>query len=275
MTAVSVVVPTYNNAAHVGATLDSILNQTFRDFELVVSDHSSDDATWEIVQRYAADPRVQLYRVDPGGGAERNWNHATGLATAPLLKLVCGDDVLESTCLERQVSAFEEQGEGVVMVASPRRIIDSGGRPIMERRGLEGLAGRTPAAEAVRRTVRAGTNILGEPACVMFRRDALRAVGGWQGQDGYIIDLRTYLRVLEHGDLVAVPEILASFRVSRQQWSVRLQREQSRQVESLFEELSARWPGVIDARDVARGCRRARLASVQRRLLYRFLARRL
>ncbi|HET7690657.1 MAG TPA: glycosyltransferase family A protein [Nocardioidaceae bacterium] len=274
MTAVSVVVPTYNNAAHVGATIESILDQTFGDFELVVTDHSSRDATWEIVQRYAADPRVQLHRVDPGGGAERNWNHATGMATAPLLKLVCGDDVLEPTCLDRQVSAFDE-GESVVMVASPRRIIDSAGRPIMGSRGLGGLSGRASAPEVVRRTVRAGTNILGEPACVMFRRDALRAVGGWQGQDGYVIDLRTYLRVLELGDLVAVPEVLASFRVSGRQWSVRLQREQSRQVEALFEEVAGQWPGVVSDRDLARGRRRARLASVQRRLLYRLLARRL
>lgn len=275
MTAVSVVIPAYNNATHVAATLESILAQTHRDFELVVSDHSSEDATWEVMQRYAADPRVQLHRIDRGGGAERNWNHVTALATADLVKLVCGDDVLEPTCLQRQVSAFEEAGDGVVMVASARRIIDSSGRPVMRSRGLDGLSGRTSAAEAVRRTVRAGTNIFGEPACVMFRRDELRAAGGWHGRDGYVIDLRTYLRVLERGDLVAVPEALASFRVSREQWSVQLQREQSRQVEELFDEMAARWNGVVDNRDLARGRRRARLAAVQRRLLYRLLAHRL
>lgn len=275
MTAVSIVVPTYNNGPHVGATIESILGQTYGDFELVISDHSSDDATWGIVQEYSSDPRVALHRVDRGGGAERNWNHATGLATGQLLKLVCGDDVLDPTCLERQVSAFDEVGDGVVMVASRRRIIDAAGRPILGSRGLEGLCGRTSAADVVRRTVRAGTNILGEPACVMFRRDALIAAGGWHGQDGYVIDLRTYLRVLEHGDLVAVPESLASFRVSREQWSVRLRREQSRQVDGLLEEAADRWPDVIGDRDLARGRRRARLAAVQRRLFYRLLAHRL
>lgn len=275
MTALSVVVPTYQNAAHVGATIESILGQTFGDFELLISDHASDDGTWEIVQRYASDHRVRVLRIDPGGGAERNWNHATGLATAELLKLVCGDDLLEPTCLERQVSAFTEAGDGVVMVASPRRIIDSSGRPIMSSRGLAGLSGRTPAAEAVRRTVRAGTNIFGEPACVMFRRDALTAVGGWHGHHGYVIDLRTYLRVLERGDMVALPESLAAFRVSRQQWSVRLQREQARQVAALLEEASRRWPGLVSGSDLARGRRCARMAAWQRRTFYRLLRNRL
>lgn len=275
MTAVSVVVPTYNNAAHVGATVESVLAQTFPDFELVISDHSSDDRTWEIVQQYAADPRVQLHRIDRGGGASRNWNHATGLATAELLKLVCGDDVLEPNCLERQVSAFSEAGDGVAMVASRRQVVDATGRAIMRSRGLAALSGRTSAADAVRQTVRAGTNIFGEPACVMVRRDALAAAGGWDGRDGYVIDLRTYLRVLERGDLVAIPQSLASFRVSRDQWSVRLQREQSRQVETLLEEVAERWPGLIHDRDLARGRRRARLAALQRRLLYRLMAHRL
>lgn len=275
MTAVSVVVPTFNNAAHVGATIESILGQTFGDFELVISDHASDDATWEIVQRYACDTRVQLHRLERGGGAERNWNHATALATAELLKLVCGDDLLEPTCLERQVSAFGEARSDVVMVASRRRIIDSDGRPIMRGRGLDGLSGRTPPADVVRRSVRSGTNLLGEPACVLMRRDALMAAGGWHGRDGYVIDLRTYLRVLEHGALVAIPESLASFRVSHDQWSVRLQREQSRQVAALLEEVAGRWPGLVSDRDLARGRRRAWSASVQRRLFYRLLAHRL
>ena len=137
------------------------------------------------------------------------------------------------------------------------------------------MSGRAPAEEVVRRTVCAGTNILGEPACVMLRREVLEAAGGWHGHDGYVIDLRTYLRVLEHGDLVAVPESLASFRVSRDQWSVRLQREQARQVAAMFTEVSLRWPGVVTERDLVRGRRRSQLAAWQRRALYRVLRHRL
>src|SRR6185369_16385153 len=68
---VSVVVPSYNNAPFIEATMDSILGQTFEDFELVVADHSSTDGTWDRLQRYRADPRVRLLRTSAGGGAPR------------------------------------------------------------------------------------------------------------------------------------------------------------------------------------------------------------
>ena len=68
---VSVVVPSYNNASFIEETMDSILGQTFEDFELVVADHSSSDGTWERLQRYGADPRVRLIRTEPGVGAPR------------------------------------------------------------------------------------------------------------------------------------------------------------------------------------------------------------
>ena len=96
---VSVVVPSYNNASFIEATMDSILAQTFEDFELVVADHSSADGTWERLQRYRTDPRVRLLRTETGGGAPRNWERVTAAARGELLKLVCGDDIIYPDCL--------------------------------------------------------------------------------------------------------------------------------------------------------------------------------
>ena len=77
---VSVVVPSFNNARFIEATMDSILAQTFADFELVVADHSSSDGTWALLQPYSADPRVRLLRTEAGGGAPRNWDRVTAAA---------------------------------------------------------------------------------------------------------------------------------------------------------------------------------------------------
>jgi cellulose synthase/poly-beta-1,6-N-acetylglucosamine synthase-like glycosyltransferase len=87
---VSVVVPSYNNASFIEATMDSILAQSFQEFELVVADHSSTDGTWERLQRYRSDPRVRLLRTETGGGAPQNWGRVTAAAHGELLKLVCG-----------------------------------------------------------------------------------------------------------------------------------------------------------------------------------------
>src|SRR6516162_8519262 len=106
---VSVVVPAYNSVAFIDATMRSILRQTFTDFELVVSDHSSTDGTWEALQEFTADPRVRLSRLTSGGGAPANWNAVTDLATGEFIKLVCGDDLLSPDSLAEQVAALEAQ----------------------------------------------------------------------------------------------------------------------------------------------------------------------
>lgn len=59
---VSVVVPAYNNADFLAQTLRSVLDQSFEDFELIVSDHGSSDGTWDVMQTVADDPRVRLDR---------------------------------------------------------------------------------------------------------------------------------------------------------------------------------------------------------------------
>ena len=103
---VSVVVPAYNSVAFIDATMRSILGQSFTEFELVVSDHSSTDGTWEALQRFAADPRVRLSRLASGGGASANFNAVTDLATGEFIKLVCGDDLLSPDSLAEQVAAL-------------------------------------------------------------------------------------------------------------------------------------------------------------------------
>ena len=210
----------------------SILGQTFTDFELVVSDHSSTDGTWEALQPFAADPRVRLSRLAPGGGGPANFNAVTDLATGEFIKLVCGDDLLSPDSLAEQVAALEAR-PAAVMAASPRDVIDAAGTPVLRNRGLAGLRGEVNGADAIRKTVLAGTNIFGEPASVLFRRSVLVDAGGWDGRFPYLIDQATYCAVLIRGNLVAVPRSLAAFRVSPSQWSVRLGARTGRAVHRL------------------------------------------
>lgn len=269
------VIPSFNNAAHVEQTVTSVLGQTFTDFELLISDHGSIDGTWDLLQRFAVDPRVTLTQISPGGGAERNWNHVTGMAAAELIKLLCADDLLAPDCLEQQVAEFDRADERVVMVAGRRDIIDNRGRIIARARGLPGLVGRVDGRRASRVAIRAGTNVFGEPACVMFRRSALSRVGLWDGGDGYVVDLATYLKVLAGGDLVGQSQSLAAFRVSTGQWSVRLARDQARQVSGLRRRAQREWPGRFSRADVAIGAVMTHVQTQRRRIVYRLLSHRL
>jgi glycosyltransferase involved in cell wall biosynthesis len=275
MPTVSVVVPAFNNARYIEQTIDSVLAQTYGDFELIVADHGSSDETRRLLERFVDDPRVRLLDTPPGGGAERNWNRVTQEATGQFVKLVCGDDVVYPEILATQVAAFGAHDSRVVMVSSPRDIVDASGRPVVRNQGLAGLSGRVAGDVAVRRSVLAGRNLFGEPCCVLLRRAALEAAGGWHGNPGYLIDQATYSRILLHGDLVTTPGPLAAFRISATQWSVGLARQQASSAAEMHRQLGELRPGLLTRADIARGNAMAALRAVQRRLVYLYLGSRM
>ena len=159
-------------------------------------------------------------------------------------------------------------------MASARDVVDAELRPVVKNWGLGGLKGRHPGATAIRRTVRTGRNIFGEPACVMMRRDALMDVGMWADEQ-YLIDEATYVSVLRTGDFYAVPESLATFRMSASQWSVRLVREQATQAIAFHRSLLALSPSPVTRADVTLGNARARVSAWGRRATYAWLGRRM
>ena len=266
----SVVIPAYNNAAYIVATMESVLAQDFDDFEVIVADHSSTDDTAALLQRYADDPRVQLLSTESGGGALRNWNRVSQAATGELLKLVCGDDLLAPTALSRQVAAFDAYPTAV-LVAAQRDIIDHHGAPVVRGRGLAGLHGLVSGQVAARRAVRVGSNIFGEPACVLVDRAALERVGWWNSEFPYLVDQASYIALMLDADIVALPVTLASFRVSAGQWSVALARQQTAQAQGFHRALRAKQPTLLSDQDVRIGNARVVMMVLIRRGTYFWL----
>lgn len=272
---VSVVVPAYNNAAFIAATIDSILAQDYGDFELVIADHSSIDGTQAVIDRYASDQRVRILAPTPkGGGALANWSRVSAHARGEFIKLVCGDDLISPEALRLQVAAFDTH-PGVTAVACQRDLIDASGRAIMRGRGLARLDGVMEGREAVRASVLAGTNIFGEPGCVLMRRDVLEYQGGWDSRFPYLIDQASYARVMLQGRVVALRQTLASFRISATQWSVRLTRQQAEQATGFHRDLHRQHPGLLTPLDLALGNGRAWAMAHTRRLAYAWLKRRM
>ncbi|MEP7332339.1 MAG: glycosyltransferase family 2 protein [Terracoccus sp.] len=271
---VSVVVPSYNNAEFIQETIDSILAQTFGDFELIVADHTSTDQTWSLLQPYGADPRVTLLQTAAGGGAPANWSRVTATATGTYVKLVCGDDLIDPECLAKQV-ALMDANPGVVLTSCQRDLIDAHGKKVTSARGLAGLEGVVPGSAAARRAVIVGSNIFGEPACNLMRREALENIGGWADSEPYVIDQQTFCNLLMTGDFYALPTSLASFRLSSSQWSVDLAKQQSDQVVAFHHRLAGENPGLLSSLDLARGDTLARAMAYVRRAAYLWLGRKM
>lgn len=130
---VSVGLPVYNGARHLSMAIDSVLAQTFTDFELVINDNASTDATEAICRAYAArDPRVRYHRAPRNRGLAWNFNQVFALSRGRYFKWTSHDDVILPTYLERCVEALEAHPEAVL--AYPRRrfivydeVVDDGG----------------------------------------------------------------------------------------------------------------------------------------------------
>lgn len=223
---VSVCLPVYNGARFLRAAVQSVLDQTYPHFELLVFDDASSDGSWEILQEIQ-DPRVILHRNAHNLGPEANWNQALSAARGRYVKLFHQDDLLAPECLEHQVRALEEHPEAVLAFGK-RRIITPNGRQLMTRGGPwpEGLVA---PASVVRRCVLAGTNLIGEPSAVLFRTALGQRIGGFDGRLPYVIDLDYWLRLLAQGPAYSLDAALTSFRLSRAQWSAAIGRNQAAQ----------------------------------------------
>ena len=271
---VSVVVPAFNNEPFIRQTMRSVLDQDGVDLELVVADHSSQDGTWDAMSEFAGDPRVRLLSTPAGGGAEANFNRVSAEARGDYIKLLPGDDYLLPGALARQARALDED-DAAVLTASRRTIVDARGGTVIRAHGLKGVKGRLSGSDAIRRTVRAGSNIFGEPGAVLMRRQALESSGLWDFSHPFLVDQATYVNLLLKGDFIPDPEPGAVFRLNNGQWSVALTDYQYEQVSSFHRALSEANPGLLTRSDVRVGNRNAWLMAQRRKLTYRILQRRM
>lgn len=263
---VSVCIPAFNGERFIEATVASVLDQTFDDFELVVVDNCSVDKTVDIVEGFG-DERIRLVRNEANIGAEGNWNRAVEESRGRYVKLLCADDLLYPSCLEAQVAVLDAH-PGAAFTAAKRDIVDADGTVLLRDRGLFGMAGEIEPMAALERVVLSGTNPFGEPVSVLMRDSARRAVGSFNGGRPYMIDVDMWCRLLDRGSVVAVPETLGAFRVSLDSWSYELARRQMAQARALFVELRTRHPEAITGIDLFRGSARAFLLMLLRRVVY-------
>ncbi len=130
MPRISIGLPVYNGENFVKEALDSLLAQTFEDFELIISDNASTDATSEICRAYTAkDPRVRYYRNNENIGAAPNFNRLFELSSGEYFKWAHHDDMCAPEYLERCIEVLDR--EPSAMICHPKtRIIDEHGNHI-------------------------------------------------------------------------------------------------------------------------------------------------
>lgn len=198
MVKVSVVMPVYNGAARLGATLDSIAAQTMADYELIAIDDGSTDETPSLLAAAAArDRRIRVVRQE-NAGVTRALIRGCAEGSAPLIaRHDCGDTSTRDR-FERQLDALRD---GVVLVSCAARYVGPNGEDLYLARA---------DGDEVRRSLLHDDvgSIRGLPhhGTAMFRRADYAAVGGYRAEFRFAQDLDLWVRLATRGSIVVLPD---------------------------------------------------------------------
>jgi len=222
---VTICLPVRNGARTIQRTLDSLLNQDYPNYEIIVSDNCSDDDTAKIVSQY--DSNGVKYFFNPAlekWGAENNWNHILALAEGPFIALYHADDIYGATMVRRQVEFLLKYPEASAVFAMTQTI-DEYDRPIkmgsiklpQELRGKEIFH----YAEFLNYTLKYYTFVI--VPTMMSKREILDRVGlfDWE-KYATASDIDLYLRMAKHGPIGIIEEPLHKYRISNQQGSAKI-----------------------------------------------------
>lgn len=216
--------PVRNGARWLREAVDSVLEQQFRDFELVIIDDGSDDDTMALLERCARDDereRVRVLRQAPLGIVAA-LNLGIAAARAPYLARLDADDVARPDRLALQI-AFIERHDRVNLVGSAAQVIDASGAVI-------GTIAPPTDAGKLARHLRRGNPFV--HSSVMMRAELVRRLRGYRTAFGAAEDYDLWLRMAENGGIAILPERLVALRrhggsisqrnAVRQSFSVRL-----------------------------------------------------
>lgn len=221
--AISVGMPVYNEAGHLSKAIESILAQTFTDFELIISDNNSDDETPRICADYASrDPRIKFFRNDSNHGQVWNFNHVFNLSIGKYFMWASGRDFRHPRflagcfeALERHQSANLCYPEVVLMVdeekklhivsrkPDPRDIIRSVASRLLNSVGFSSIAD-THGLPAVLRFLSIHWGIVSPDIYGLIRTEALRKTRLYRTTMGTDLVLLAELSLL--GEFILLPK---------------------------------------------------------------------
>jgi glycosyltransferase EpsE len=200
---ISVIMPFYNAEKFLDEATQSILNQTFSDFEFIIINDASTDESDKIVQRYLVDRRIKYVKNEINRGITRNLNCGIRMAKAGLIARMDGDDISSPERLERQFS-FLQNNEDIDIVGSFASVINENGNQIGD------LKFAITPEEINERCFYYGPFL--HPT-VLFRKKAIYEVGMYREKYSLCQDLDLFLRLVHKGYLGAnIPEFLLKYR---------------------------------------------------------------
>jgi len=263
-----VFVPTYNSEKYLRECLDSVINQTFKDWECVISDDASVDKSVEIAREYEKkDSRFKVLTHDVNVGAANNWNRAKENNKSFATKLLCSDDYLTIDALKIQLDILKINKTAIIF--SERYIVFPNGKKLHPR--LPKYASNISFNDAFKYYIKHGRNIFGEPVTALFRTDLFVNSEGFYPKFEYSLDTSGYMSIARGQDVTFDNNVVGVFRVSKDQWSHKLKGKQFSHIFDFIDHLVEVEGIHVTKREVWIGKIKVMGANLLRVFLYKFL----
>ena len=245
---VSVCLPNFNYARFLGACLESIRAQTQIDFELVVVDDASTDASVQVIEEHR-DDRFRFFRHEKRLGAVATWNHCLEMARGDYISFICADDLFLPGKLLHQLQVFEQDPSIGIVHTGGYWVNESGEREIAFSEVFppdlqEYLAEDhiTPSPLELRRLA-VGYNYI-HLSNAMFRRRCIATTGGFSSRFPYAADWDMWLRIAERYAVGYLAQHLAAYRRHGDNLTLHMQRtgQEFRDWYGVTQAVFKRWP---------------------------------
>jgi len=217
---VSIIIPSYNHERFVGRAVESVLAQTYQDFEIVITDDASTDGSVDILSRYARqDPRIKLF-VNRFNHETHAVNHCIEHSCGDYIAMLSSDDEFFPAKLERQVDFLDRHPE-VAAVFTQARIVDEQNRDLQDSLNPFCASFQRPIRSRhawLRRFYFEG-NCLCHPS-VLIRRSVYGTLGVYNPLMGALDDLDMWVRICLHHEIHVLGDTLVNFRIRDAQANV-------------------------------------------------------
>lgn len=203
MPLVSIIIPVYNGEKTIKATIESVLQQTFKDFEIIVIDDGSHDSTLDVINNLK-DERLRVFSYS-NAGVSKSRNRGLALAKGEFISFLDADDLWTPDKLETQWKALQDNSQAAVAYSWSDWIDESG--HLLRSGGHITANGQVFEQLLVRDFIESGSNPL-------IRRQALDEVGEFDSSVTPAEDWDMWLRLAARYEFVAVPCVQILYRVS-------------------------------------------------------------
>jgi len=224
--------PVFNAAPYVKEAIQSVLDQTFQDYEFIIVDDGSTDASLQVIQSFT-DPRIKLIEHHTNAGLIATLNEGLQRADGEFIARIDADDIWTSKDkLAKQLEHFDHSPD-CVLVGTWATVIDEDG-------AVHGKI-RYPYEDAAIRNNLLMKNYFIHPS-VMFKKEAALAVGGFKAEEKHVEDYGLWLRLGARGTFANISEYLMSYRVHGASVSRQNRMEQIRNSFILIKQFSSVYP---------------------------------